>query len=40
VERMERTAKRDLGRRIGLVESWGQPRFQLSVPVEGRLRRR
>lgn len=40
VERMESTAKLDLGRRIGLVESWGQPRFQLSVPVEGRLRRR
>jgi hypothetical protein len=37
VERMEKTATRDLDRRIGLVESWGLPRFQLSVPVEGHL---
>jgi predicted acylesterase/phospholipase RssA len=36
VQRMEDTATRDLGRRIGLVESWGRPRFQLSVTVEGR----
>ena len=35
VQRMEDTAQRDLGRRIGLVESWGRPRFQLSVTVEG-----
>ncbi|HYG62335.1 MAG TPA: hypothetical protein VEL74_07125, partial [Thermoanaerobaculia bacterium] len=36
VERMERVARRDIGRRIGMVQSWGRPRFQLSVPVEGR----
>lgn len=35
VQRMEDTAERDFQRRIGLVESWGLPRFQLSVPVEG-----
>jgi hypothetical protein len=35
VERMRRTAAADLeqGRRIGFVESWGPPRFQLSVTV-------
>ena len=36
VERMESTAQKDLQRRIGLVESWGRPRFQLNVPVVGR----
>jgi predicted acylesterase/phospholipase RssA len=35
VQRMEDTAQRDLGRRIGLVESWGRPRFQLSVTAVG-----
>ncbi|HEX2644245.1 MAG TPA: hypothetical protein VHU81_14715 [Thermoanaerobaculia bacterium] len=39
VERMETVARRDLGRRIGMVESWGRPRFQLSVPVEGKRER-
>lgn len=38
VEKMETTAERDLQRRIGLVESWGRPRFQLNVPVEGQRR--
>jgi hypothetical protein len=38
VQRMEDTAQRDLGRRIGLVESWGRPRFQLSVTAAGRRR--
>lgn len=36
VKRMEKVARHDLGRRIGMVESWGRPRFQLSVPVEGK----
>ena len=36
VRRLEEVARRDLGRRIGFVESWGRPRFPLSVPVEGR----
>jgi hypothetical protein len=36
VRRMSQVAQRDLGRRIGLVESWGRPRFQLSVVAEGR----
>lgn len=36
VQRMEEVAGRDLGRRIGLVESWGRPRFQLSVLAEGK----
>ncbi|HYX24706.1 MAG TPA: hypothetical protein VFC23_11180 [Thermoanaerobaculia bacterium] len=35
VERMRAVADHDLARRIGLVESWGPPRFQLSVPVGG-----
>ncbi|MEM7049332.1 MAG: hypothetical protein AAF604_06720 [Acidobacteriota bacterium] len=30
VERMTTTAEQDLAGRIGLVESWGQPRFQAS----------
>jgi predicted acylesterase/phospholipase RssA len=33
VERLQAVADRDLSRRIGLVESWGPPRFQLSVQV-------
>jgi hypothetical protein len=33
VEGLRETAKGDLGRRIGLVESWGPPRFQLSVLI-------
>ncbi len=33
VERLRGTAQRDLARRIGLVESWGPPRFQLSVLI-------
>jgi predicted acylesterase/phospholipase RssA len=37
VERMERVARRDLRRRIGLIESWGRPpSIQLSVLVEGK----
>lgn len=36
VERMRKVAEADLSRRIGLVESWGPPRFQLSVQVGGR----
>jgi hypothetical protein len=28
-------ADKDLSRRVGLVESWGPPRFQLSVQVGG-----
>lgn len=36
VERMRRVAEADLSRRIGLVESWGPPSFQLSVLVGGR----
>jgi predicted acylesterase/phospholipase RssA len=35
VKRMRRVAEADLFRRIGLVESWGPPRFQLSVQVGG-----
>lgn len=35
VERLRRVAEDDLARRIGLVESWGPPRFQLSVLVAG-----
>jgi predicted acylesterase/phospholipase RssA len=35
VERMRQVAEADLSRRIGLVESWGPPRFQLSVLVGG-----
>lgn len=35
VQKMESTAQSDLHRRIGLVESWGRPRFQLNVPVVG-----
>ncbi len=34
VRRMEEVAERDLTRRIGTVQSWGRPRFQLSVPVD------
>ncbi len=30
-----RAAEEDLSRRIGLVESWGPPRFQLSVSIGG-----
>jgi hypothetical protein len=33
VERMLETAERDLGRRIGLVESWGPPRPRTSFIV-------
>ena len=33
VQRMEDVAERDLTRRVGLVQSWGRPRFQLSVLV-------
>ena len=33
VERLRNTARHDLSRRIGLVESWGPPRFQLSVLI-------
>ncbi|HSK81466.1 MAG TPA: hypothetical protein VLQ45_33740 [Thermoanaerobaculia bacterium] len=36
VRRMRDVAEQDLKRRIGLVESWGPPRFQLSVQVGGR----
>lgn len=35
VRRMRKVAEADFGRRIGLVESWGPPRFQLSVQVGG-----
>ncbi|MBW8877354.1 MAG: hypothetical protein JF614_20510 [Acidobacteria bacterium] len=35
VERMRKVADQDLSRRVGLVESWGPPRFQLSVLVGG-----
>ena len=35
VERLEKVARHDLGRRIGMVQSWGRPHFQLSVPVQG-----
>lgn len=35
VKRMREVAAADLERRIGLVESWGPPRFQLSVQVGG-----
>lgn len=34
VERMIASADRDLGRRIGLVESWGPPAFQTGVRIE------
>ena len=33
VETMQETASRDIGRRIGIVESWGPPVFQLSAEV-------
>lgn len=33
VERMIRTAELDLSRRVGLVQSWGRPRFARSVPA-------
>ncbi len=33
VERLRDTARKDLSHRIGLVESWGPPRFQLSVLI-------
>ncbi|HEY7215412.1 MAG TPA: hypothetical protein VIC28_12330, partial [Thermoanaerobaculia bacterium] len=33
VEHLRETARQDLARRIGLVESWGPPRFQLSVLI-------
>jgi hypothetical protein len=36
VERLRDVADKDLSRRVGLVESWGPPRFQLSVQVGGR----
>ena len=36
VERMWAQAESDLDERIGMVESWGPPRFQLSLRVEGR----
>lgn len=35
VERLRAVADKDLSRRVGLVESWGPPRFQLSVQVAG-----
>lgn len=35
VRRMRDVAEKDLERRIGLVESWGPPHFQLSVQVSG-----
>ena len=35
VERLKDVADADLKRRIGLVESWGLPRFQMSVLVGG-----
>jgi predicted acylesterase/phospholipase RssA len=35
VERMIQTAKLDLSRRVGLVQSWGRPRFG-QVPASGR----
>jgi predicted acylesterase/phospholipase RssA len=35
VERLRAVADKDLSRRVGLVESWGPPRFQLSVQVGG-----
>ena len=38
VQRMERVASEDLGRRVGMVQSWGRPAFVLSVEVKGRLR--
>ena len=34
VQRMERVAKEDLTRRVGMVQSWGRPSFPLSVQVE------
>jgi predicted acylesterase/phospholipase RssA len=36
VERMWSEAEKDFDERIGMVESWGPPRFQLSLRVEGR----
>lgn len=38
VQRMARVASADLGRRVGMVQSWGRPSFVLSVEVKGRLR--
>lgn len=35
VERMWAAAEQDLDERIGMVESWGPPRFLLSLRVEG-----
>ncbi len=35
VERLRAVADKDLSRRVGLVESWGPPRFQMSVQVGG-----
>ncbi len=35
VQRLKDVADKDLSRRVGLVESWGPPRFQLSVQVGG-----
>jgi predicted acylesterase/phospholipase RssA len=36
VDRLRASARADLDRRIGAVESWGPPRFQLSVEVPPR----
>jgi hypothetical protein len=33
VQRMQQAAVEDLGRRIGMVESWGLPRFQVSLQL-------
>lgn len=36
VRRMEKVASADLGKRVGMVQSWGRPAFVLSVEVLGR----
>ena len=38
VQRMEKVATADLGRRVGMVQSWGRPSFVLSVEVKGKPR--
>jgi hypothetical protein len=36
IERMRLVAEKNLGRRIGMVQSWGRPRFQLTVRLGSR----
>jgi predicted acylesterase/phospholipase RssA len=39
IERMQTVAEKNLSRRIGMVQSWGRPRFQVTIRIGSPVRR-